>query len=438
MAVTRRTSSSKSVAAGKNSSAGILNLTKMTKKVKSFFKFSNLWDLIVNPQRCLPMAILLFLAEIAINAVVIAKVNYTEIDWIAYMQEVEGVTNGTYDYSLLKGDTGPLVYPAGFVWIYTGLYYATNLGKNIKLAQCFFAVLYLAFMALVFRLMIKSRKVPPYALAIMSLTSYRVHSIFILRLFNDPVAMFFLYLAINLFSDDYWSLGSLAFSLAVSVKMNVLLFAPALLQAYIATQGFMGTIKQLAICAIPQFILAAPFLAENPLSYMKGSFDLGRIFLHQWSVNWRFLPEWIFVHKGFHAGLLFAHIFLLTVAAGPFWQLLSGLAKLKDGQQNRPQWTIQLLLLPMFMANFIGIAVSRSLHYQFYIWYYHQLSYLLWCTSLPVQGKLLILGLIELCWNTFPSTDWSSATLHGCHFVILISLFMYLRKIQKESKEHLK
>ena len=34
---------------------------------------------------------------------VIAKVNYTEIDWVAYMQEVEGVKNGTYDYSQLKG-----------------------------------------------------------------------------------------------------------------------------------------------------------------------------------------------------------------------------------------------------------------------------------------------------------------------------------------------
>lgn len=33
----------------------------------------------------------------------------TEIDWIAYMQEVEGVVNGTYDYLKLKGDTGPLV-----------------------------------------------------------------------------------------------------------------------------------------------------------------------------------------------------------------------------------------------------------------------------------------------------------------------------------------
>lgn len=38
------------------------------------------------------------------------------------MEEVEGVINGTYDYTLLKGDTGPLVYPAGFVYIFSGLY----------------------------------------------------------------------------------------------------------------------------------------------------------------------------------------------------------------------------------------------------------------------------------------------------------------------------
>lgn len=33
----------------------------------------------------------------------------TEIDWKAYMDEVEGVINGTYDYTQLKGDTGLLV-----------------------------------------------------------------------------------------------------------------------------------------------------------------------------------------------------------------------------------------------------------------------------------------------------------------------------------------
>ena len=80
--------------------------------------------------------------------------------------------------------------------------------------------------------------------------------------------MMFLYAALNLFLDAHWTLGSIFFryfepwflkleastmnslsSLAVSIKMNILLFAPALLLAYIATQGIAGTIKQLSICA---------------------------------------------------------------------------------------------------------------------------------------------------------------------------------------------
>lgn len=34
--------------------------------------------------------------------------------------------------------------------------------------------------------------------------------------------------------------------------MNILLFSPALLLAYIATQGIYGTIKQLSVCAALQ------------------------------------------------------------------------------------------------------------------------------------------------------------------------------------------
>ena len=37
--------------------------------------------------------------------------------------------------------------------------------------------------------------------------------------------------------------------------------------------------------------------------------------------------------------------------------------------------------------------------------------------------RLLILGVIELCWNTYPSTVVSSVSLHVCHAVLLGALW---------------
>jgi alpha-1,3-mannosyltransferase len=59
------------------------------------------------------------------------------------MDEVSGFINGERDYLKLYGDTGPLVYPAGFVYIYSLLYYVTGGGAKIQTAQFIFAGLYL-------------------------------------------------------------------------------------------------------------------------------------------------------------------------------------------------------------------------------------------------------------------------------------------------------
>ncbi|KAK2170282.1 hypothetical protein LSH36_3g03045 [Paralvinella palmiformis] len=64
---------------------------------------------LTDPSLAVPVMVILFLAECVINVWVIHNIKYTEIDWKAYMQEVEGTINGTYDYMQLKGDTGPLV-----------------------------------------------------------------------------------------------------------------------------------------------------------------------------------------------------------------------------------------------------------------------------------------------------------------------------------------
>eukprot|EP00051_Salpingoeca_urceolata_P030077 m.491972 g.491972 ORF g.491972 m.491972 type:complete len:411 (-) comp31115_c0_seq1:169-1401(-) len=367
---------------------------------------------------------LLLAGECLLNLVIVWKVPYTEIDWKAYMDEVEGFKNGTCDYTLLKGDTGPLVYPAGFVYLFLGLYHVTEQGANVLRAQGIFICLYLLTTAIVIRIYQKT-KMPPYTLLLLSCFSYRIHSIFVLRLFNDPVAMLFLYVAILFFLNRSWTLGSLTFSLAVSIKMNILLFAPGLLLIYLVELGIVQTIVQLAVCAAPQLVLAIPFLLDNPWGYVSRSFNLGRQFFYIWTVNWKLLPEHVFLDRRFHLVLLCLHLGVLAAFAfwrwtkgpRPAWPLISfnkGVARFTDSR----------IVLILFTSNFVGMCFARSLHYQFYSWYFHTLPWLVWQTKLPAPIGVGLLLAIEYAWNMYPATPVSSATLHVAHAVLLIALWL--------------
>lgn len=79
----------------------------------------------------------------------ILQITDTEIDWIAYMQQVKQYLDGERDYMVMKGNTGPLVYPAAHVYIYSGLYRLTDGGKDIQKAQIIFMGLYLGVLSLV-------------------------------------------------------------------------------------------------------------------------------------------------------------------------------------------------------------------------------------------------------------------------------------------------
>ncbi|XP_022822357.1 lethal(2)neighbour of tid protein 2 [Spodoptera litura] len=475
-------------------------------EITKMFTWSYMKGLIVNPAQLTLTALALVVAELIINILVVERVPYTEIDWKAYMQECEGFLNGTLDYSQLRGDTGPLVYPAGFVYIYSFLYFLTGQGENIKVAQYIFIGIYLLQLCLVLRIYIKTKKVPPYVLVITILTSYRIHSIYVLRLFNDPIAVLFLYVALNFFVDSKWYLGSIFYSLGVSVKMNILLYAPALFFFYLTNLGFKGTIIQLFICGMIQVVLGLPFLLHSPIAYLKGSFDLGRVFNHTWTVNYRFLDVEIFENKCFHLTLLAIHVILLIIFIPMCIKYFKSYCRLKyvqkqvqpqidaknlenkrqsrqkkemkkklnknnDEQENLtkdqedflnsfevmlqkssqkggkksvkkpvdqdkdPHYSInfdilsQLFILPMFIVNFIGVMCSRSLHYQFYSWYFHSLPYLLWSNNYSVIFRFLILALIEMCWNTYPSTYLTSALLHVCHITVLYGVY---KKISAE------
>ena len=264
------------------------------------------------------VAVALLAFEAALCALIVLRVPYTEIDWRAYMDEVGGYLAGERDYANLRGSTGPLVYPAGFVYVFALLSRVTSGGDDIALAQGIFAVLYLANLAVVFAVYVRAELVPPWALALLCL-SKRAHSIFLLRLFNDGVAMFLAHAALFAFQSRRWRVGAVVFSLAVSVKMNVLLMLPPLLVLIVGGERLTGALHSVALIVVAQLVIGAEFLASHPRSYVSKAFEFTRAFFYRWTVNWKFVSEPLFLSATFARGLLVAHLVTLFAFAHRKW-----------------------------------------------------------------------------------------------------------------------
>ncbi|THU60362.1 hypothetical protein C4D60_Mb07t11870 [Musa balbisiana] len=205
-------------------------------------------------------------------------------------------------YTKLKGDTGPLVYPVGFLYVYPAIKFL--IGGEVFPAQILFGILYIINLGIIFFIYIKTDLFPWWALALLCL-SKRVHSIFILCLFNDCFALTLLHASLALLLCQQWHLALTIFSGAVSVKMNAL--------------GVKGVFSALFGAALVQIILGLPFLLTYPVEYISRAFNLGRVFIHFWPVNFKFVPEEIFVSKEFACALLVFQLLLLVVFAHFRW-----------------------------------------------------------------------------------------------------------------------
>jgi alpha-1,3-mannosyltransferase len=113
-------------------------------------------------------------------------------------------------------------------------------------------------------------------------------------------------------------------SVAISVKMSVLLYLPAYLVVLVQQRGLYTTIRLCLTIISVQGLLAYPFLLKHPLPYVQYAFNFGRVFLYKWTVNWRFLSEERFLDPKFAKALLVGHVSVL-VAFGLFrWCRFSG------------------------------------------------------------------------------------------------------------------
>lgn len=378
-----------------------------------------------------PVVALLVVGELVLGSFIICKVPYTEIDWIAYMQEVSWWLGGEYDYLKIYGNTGPLVYPAGFLYLFGALQWLTD--GEIPKAQVAFLLFYILTQAAVlisytialrsFRSQSSPSEIWSYRFASICLClSKRFHSIYLLRLFNDGPTMLVVFLSFICFLKHRWNIGCFIFSLAVSLKMNVLLFAPGLLYLLMKDSPKMA-LPRLAICGITQVVLGAPFLFRHPVSYLRKAFELDRQFFYKWTVNLKFLEEDLFLSKKTAFLLLVLHLGML------------GLYFFRVQKSSRPL-NPEMILSTLFLSNFIGICCARTLHYQFYSWYFPSLPFLLWReTSFPIVVRVILLLCIESSFLTFPATAMSSAILQAAHWVILIPCVFVGNRIDK-TKNH--
>ena len=371
----------------------------------------------------------LTVASAAIAQIVIQRISFTEIDFQTYVGQAALFLDGERDYAKLDpmGGSGPCVYPAAHLYTYAFFYWLTQGGRNILPAQHVFALLSTV-TNLLTALLYRQAGLPPIAVLPLIL-SKRIHSIFLLRMFNDPIAILFVYLALFLAVNARWKLSALMLSLGLGIKMNVLLFVPGIAAAAFVFTGLSGVMSYLSIIALVQVLISLPFTLHNMRAYLTHAFDFSRAFLYVWTVNWRFVPEQTFLSQPFAKGLLALHLLLLTLFGLFSWTSIGtqGTSWVMQNLMNRSDGLSQsskaAILSCAFTSNMVGILCSRSLHYQFYSWYFHQVPYLLCCSKLPVMLKLVLPVALEWCWNVFPSTDASSLVLLVCHLVLVLSCF---------------
>ncbi len=276
----------------------------------------------------------------------------------------------------------------------------------------------------------------------MLILSKRLHSIYVLRLFNDGFAVFFLWVATYAFQRRIWTAGSMAYSWGLGIKMSLLLALPAIGIMLFLARGVQASLKQAWLMAQLQIVMAFPFLPMNWMGYLSRAFEFSRQFLFKWTVNWRFVGEETFLSKGFSMSLLIGHVSTLALFATTRWlrpaekpilELVSNALKLEE-PCGKMQHAVSIRISPNYIlttiltANAIGMLFARSLHYQFYAYIALAAPFLLWRSGMHPILQYLLWAVQEWAWNVYPSTDISSMVVVGTLFVTVASVWWGTRK----------
>ncbi|KAI4172885.1 MAG: hypothetical protein LQ343_003293 [Gyalolechia ehrenbergii] len=286
--------------------------------------------------------------------------------------------------------------------------------------------------------------------------SKRLHSIFLLRLFNDCFAVGFLFIAIYFYQHRIWTVGSVAYSFGVGTKMSLLLAGPAVGIVLLQALPLRRALNAAFLMAQVQITIAWPFIPVNPIGYLSRAFEFSRQFLYKWTVNWRFLDEKTFLSREFAIALITANLGFLALFIATRWlqpsrrsipEFVSTLWKappLLLQQQTSLRVTPSFVMTSILGSMTVGLLCARTLHYQFYSYIAWSTPFLLWRSGLHPFAIYAVWAFQEWAWNVYPSTDTSSMVVVGCLLFQILGLWWGTRNdvmdpsspIEKEDQHH--
>jgi alpha-1,3-mannosyltransferase len=170
-------------------------------------------------------------------------------------------------------------------------------------------------------------------------------------------------------------------------------------------------------------------------SYVSRAFQLNRQFLYKWTVNWRFVPEDIFLSSTFSSSLLAVHGLLLLLFCTTRWTKPARRSLIETirlyfidpdedvTDQIADRVTPEFIMTTILSANAIGMLCARSLHYQFYSWAAWATPFLLWRAGFHPILLCSTWAAQEYAWNVYPSTDVSSALVVCCSAVTVLGVW---------------
>lgn len=94
--------------------------------------------------------------------------------------------------------------------------------------------------------------------------------------------------------------------------MSILLYLPALLVVLFKRHGLLATFRHMVTLFASNALLALPFLEEDYWAYLRSAFDLSRVFLYKWTVNWRMIGQDTFLSRQWANGLFLGHVSTLA------------------------------------------------------------------------------------------------------------------------------